>query len=107
MGASTRTITIDKFMVWGAERVNIIKISCTDYGTDGILVSARDCGLTNLDYLIPFYVGDGVIAGNAAPVSAWWDSTGGVLLLFKSSEAGIGAVNVTSAGYIYALAIGS
>ncbi len=107
MGASTRTVTVEKQLIWGANRVNIIKISCTDYGTDGIILTAANCGLSILDYFVPFFEGDGVIAGNAAPVSAWYDASASILFLFKSSETGSGAVNITSAGYIYGLAIGS
>ncbi len=106
--ALTQTTTIVEQTVFGNKRINIIKISCTEYeDAAGIPITAAICGLSILDYVIPFFIGDGVIAGNAAPISAWWDSTNSVLLLWKSSEAGCGAVNIASAGYVYAICIGS
>lgn len=105
MGASTRTITILSQMVWGGQRVHLIKVSCTDYGTDGVLVSAADCGLLTLTALLPFFRGTGGVANG--PVAAWWDETNGVVILLKSSNAGVDAgTNITTAGFVYALAIG-
>lgn len=106
MADSTHTISIEATLIFGNKRVHVIKISCTSYGTSGISVVAADCGLATLDYLIPWFVGVGAVANG--PVSAWWDSTNGAIMLYKASNSGVDAsTNITTAGYIYALAIGS
>ena len=106
MGASTTVITIDQLFVFGNKRVHMVKFACSSYGTDGIIITAALCGLNTLDYAIPFFVGGGAV-GNG-PVNAWWDSTNGLIMLYKSSNVGVDAATViNTAGSIYVMAIGS
>jgi hypothetical protein len=106
MANATRTITIADQFIFGNVRINMVKVSCTSYQSDGILLSAADCGLAELDYVFPFFVGIGSVAND--PVSVWWDKTDGVLLCYKSSATATdnGTV-ISTTGYIYCMAIGS
>ena len=105
MGYATATFSLDSQMIWGSQRVNVVKVSCTSYDTSGIQIAAGDCGLGALSYLVPFFVGAGSVSNG--PVIAWWDSTNAVLKLQKATNADVDAsTNITTAGYIYCLAIG-
>lgn len=105
MSYATATITILTQMIWGAQRVHLIKIDASTYQVDGIQVAAADCGLAILTALIPFFVGAGAVS--AGPVSAWWDNTNNVVHLLQASNSEVtGGTTITTAGYVYALAIG-
>ncbi len=105
MGYATATFTVLEQLIWGGNRANIVRVSCTSYGTDGIQMSARDCGLATLTVAIIFFVGAGFVANG--PVIGWWDKTNSVIILEKASNAGVDAsTNITTAGYIDVLAIG-
>jgi hypothetical protein len=106
MGASTSTVTIVAQTVFGDKRVHLVKLACSSYGTDGIIITSTLCGLSTLEYALPFFVGAGAVANG--PVSAWWDSTNSVIILLKASNSGCDAgTNITTAGYVYVIAIGS
>jgi hypothetical protein len=106
MANATVTYTILEQTVFGNKKISIVKASITSYGTDGAKIAAGDCGLSNIDYIIPFLVGTGAVANNLE--SIWWDATNGLLMLYKSSNVAVdGTTNITTSGYIYLFVIGS
>lgn len=106
MGASTTVVTILAQTVLGNKRAHLVRFACSVYGTDGIIITAALCGMSTLDFAIPFFRGTGAVANG--PVSAWWDETNSVIILLKATNAGVDAGTViNTAGYVYALVIGS
>jgi hypothetical protein len=106
MGASTTVVTILEQTVFGNKKINMVKFACSSYGTDGIIVTAALCGLSILEYVIPFFVGTGGVANG--PVSAWWDKANSVIILLKASATGCNAgTNINTAGYVYVMAAGT
>lgn len=106
MGASTTVVTIVEQTVLGNKRINLVKFACSSYGTDGIICTAAVCGMGVVDYLIPFFVGAGAVANG--PVFLTWDKTNNVIVLLKASNSGVDAGTViNTAGYVYAMVIGS
>ncbi len=106
MGASTYTKTLVGASVFGDKRIHLLKYTCTSYGTDGLPVTAAIVGMAAIDFVLPSFAGTGGVANG--PVSAWWDQTNSVIKLLKASNSGVDAgTNITTAGYVYALVIGS
>ena len=107
MGYATATFTVLEQTVFGNKRINLVRVECTSYDTGGIQLSAANCGLLNLDYAIPFFVGSGSL-GNI-PVNVWWDKTNGLLMLYKATNSATDtATNMSgSSQYIYVIAIGA
>ncbi len=106
MPASTTVVTIVEQVVFGNKRVNFVKFACSSFGSDGIICTAAVCGMSVIDFLIPFFVGTGLVANG--PVLPTWDKTNNVILLLKASNTAVDAGTViNTAGYVYAMVVGS
>ena len=109
MAFTVTTVTMLEQTIFGNKRINVLKFSCGAYDTDGIACTAAICGLANLDYVLAFFVGDGLLTGG--PVTVVWDkdsTAGPALRLVASSGAAPGSINMgADSQYIYVIAIGT
>lgn len=79
--------------------IKLVKITLSKYATNGIPITAGECGLRRLRALI--------VSGSAAGYPTWWDQVNGTLHIYSAVGIPMSNEATTVSGVVlYALAVG-
>lgn len=101
MAYATFTSTLVPITVMGNKRVHRVRCVVSSYQTDGIQLSARICGLSEIDAVIGIIFR--TVVANGPVVGIWNDST----LVIKCHKASNSDVDAATAFNVDVLVIGS